>query len=727
MENKLSFLVYGGLLSWAVNLLIGFFVLVKNPDRKINRSFFCLNICIGSWSLGSFLLNFYPHESIGLLLLKISYVFAFFLFYFFLRFTHDAVEQKIPPRWLWFSIVSVAGLLLSLPGNSFISGVRQLSDGMTIERPGLVYYFFISGFALIGLKGLKLLLVRKGQLRGTALFQINYIFFAYTVALAAGVDYFLSILGIVKTYPYDDYVLFFSFSMLAYAIVKYRLMDIRLAFTRAGIFLTVYTLVLGIPVWVGWGIMGQGLWLFPVTLMAVLATGGPFLYLWIQRRAEASLLAEQRKYQTTLRQASAGMGRIRDLKKLLNLIVFILTRVVRIEHVMIYFIDRDTGDFHLAAARRHRTEEPAIARIESGYPLVKYLSAISLPLVRDDVSLRSRQEKDAGLAAIDQNMGELRAEIAFPVFIRTHMTAIVIMGKKSNGRHYTEDDLNVFSILANQASLAVENALSYEDMKKTQEQLFKAEKMATIGTMADGLSHQINNRLHAMGFVASDMLDTLKLRKAFFATEELRPLAEEFEHSLSRIQDNVTRGGEIVQGLMRYTRQGEEGFAAYSIDAIIRSAYEMAQFKIRSLEFRLLKAFNPETIPRVRGNFTQLQEVFFNLIDNAYDATVQRKADLRETDYAGALTISAHEVNGLLEIVFSDNGIGVKSSDRDKLFTPFFTTKATTKKGTGLGLYVIRKIIEDNHGGKVDMHSVYGQGTEMTISLATSKDTPPVT
>jgi signal transduction histidine kinase len=214
----------------------------------------------------------------------------------------------------------------------------------------------------------------------------------------------------------------------------------------------------------------------------------------------------------------------------------------------------------------------------------------------------------------------------------------------------------------------------------------------------------------------------LKLRKPLFATPELKAVGDEFEYSLSRVQENIGRGGEIVRGLMTYTRKGEEGFGPCSIDDIVRTAYEMAQFKIRSADFKILKEYDPLMIPKVKGNFTQLQEVFFNLIDNAYDATVQRKAELKEEEYVGAVRINVKEVDGLVEIVVSDNGIGVKSIDKDKLFTPFFTTKATSKKGTGLGLYVIRKIVEDNHGGRVEMHSVHGEGTRMVLRLALSRE-----
>jgi signal transduction histidine kinase len=416
------------------------------------------------------------------------------------------------------------------------------------------------------------------------------------------------------------------------------------------------------------------------------------------------------------------MGRIRDLKRLLNLIVFILTRVVRLEHSAIYFIERENKLCRLSAFRRMSSGENVIDTFPLDHPLVRHFLVFDRPLVHEELRQTGERGEKVARSELQMAMEEFKAEIIVPIFIRADLVALVVMGKKANKLQYTEDDLSVFSILSNQASLAIENARSYDDMKKAQEQLFKAEKMATIGTMADGLSHQINNRLHAMGFIASDMLDTLKLRRPLFTTPELDALAKEFEYSLLRVHENVTRGGEIVQGLMKYTRKGEEGFLACSIDEIVTAAYEMVQFKIRSKDFHVIREYDPAAIPKIRANFTQIQEVFFNLIDNAYDATVQRRHELGESGYAGRVTVRVRESEGFVEIVFSDNGMGVKTADKEKLFTPFFTTKATSKKGTGLGLYVIRKIIEDNHAGKVEMRSVHGQGTDMVIRLAMVRD-----
>jgi signal transduction histidine kinase len=100
---------------------------------------------------------------------------------------------------------------------------------------------------------------------------------------------------------------------------------------------------------------------------------------------------------------------------------------------------------------------------------------------------------------------------------------------------------------------------------------------------------------------------------------------------------------------------------------------------------------------------------------------MQRKTEQGEAGYRGTIKISTRRLDGTLEINILDNGIGIKDEDQHKLFTPFFTTKLSSKKGTGLGLYVIKKIIEENHKGRVFMSSEYLSGTLTVIKLPIEK------
>jgi signal transduction histidine kinase len=238
--------------------------------------------------------------------------------------------------------------------------------------------------------------------------------------------------------------------------------------------------------------------------------------------------------------------------------------------------------------------------------------------------------------------------------------------------------------------------------------------------MADGLSHQINNRFYALSLIASDSIDTIKMTDTTQCTPEVKEMLANVGRALERIQANVMQGGEVVKGILKYTRKGQEGFEPLTLDQIITGTLEMVQYKIKLSEVDIVRKY-PADAPLIKGNQVQLQEAFFNLIDNAYDAIMERKQTLKEEGYKGRIEISIHPSDsGMMKIVIEDNGMGVKDSHNQKLFTPFFTTKISSRKGTGLGLYVIKRIITEMHGGVITFESQHGKGTKFMLTLPTA-------
>jgi two-component system NtrC family sensor kinase len=338
------------------------------------------------------------------------------------------------------------------------------------------------------------------------------------------------------------------------------------------------------------------------------------------------------------------------------------------------------------------------------------------PLIYEEIKRRMEDTGDETYKQLEENMRLLPASVIIPSFLEDRFMGFIVLGDKLSGQIYTVDDLNVFEVLASQAALAIENAQFYEETKKMQAQIAQAEKMATIGTMTDGLSHQINNRFYALSLIAGDTIDTIKTTDTSKCTPEVKEMLESINHALGRIQANVRQGGEVVKGILKYTREGEEGFGKITLDQILDGTLEMVQFKVKLSEIDIVRDY-PKNIPKIKANLVQLQEAFFNFIDNAYDAIVERRTTLKEDGYRGRITIFAHPKDNALEIVIEDNGIGIKNDNMDKIFTPFFTTKASGRKGTGLGLYVIRRIITDTHKGKITFKSSYRSGTRFIIEL----------
>jgi len=501
--------------------------------------------------------------------------------------------------------------------------------------------------------------------------------------------------------------------------------DIRIGITRTTIFAVLYSLVLGLPFAIAGflkkellSLLGNAWWIAPLSLMALLAIIGPFLYIYIERLAEESLLKEQRRYHDTLKHAASGMTRIRNLKRLLELITHIVTKTVKISYAAIYLYDSDKNEYILQVNRNK--EKRSILRLSADNPLILRFSNDRSPILLREIKHKHEQANKEELVKIIETMDQLCASVIIPSYLGDKLSAVFILGDKVSGQDYTQDDLSVFEVLASQAALAIENARFYEEAKEMQEQIVQAEKMSTIGTMADGLSHQINNRFYALSLIAGDTIDSIKNTDTTNCSEDIKTMLKSINYALERIQANVIQGGEVVRGLLKYSRKDDASFAPIELDSVIENTIAMVQYKIRLSEVDIIRDI-PSDTPKIKGNSTQLQEVFFNFIDNAYDAIMERKSTFNEKGFRGKIGISAKpaQIPGYLEIVVEDNGIGVKETDIKKIFTPFFSTKLVSHKGTGLGLYVIKRIITESHNGKITFESKYKNGTRFVVWLPT--------
>ncbi len=412
------------------------------------------------------------------------------------------------------------------------------------------------------------------------------------------------------------------------------------------------------------------------------------------------------------------MTRIRNLQKLLNLITHIVTKTVKITYAAIYIYDKNSEAYVLQVSRDKGRE--SIPRLICDNPLIVWLVAKRRVLVYEEVKRRMQDTNDIIYKQLEENMRLLYASVIIPSMLEHKFMGLIVLGEKISGQIYTTDDLNVFEVLASQAALAIENAQFYEEAKEMHDQISQAEKMATIGTMADGLSHQINNRFYALSLIAGDSIDTIKMTDTSKCTSEVKQMIEDVSKALNRIQTNVIQGGEVVRGMLKYSRRGDEGFEPLELNTILDGTLEMVQFKVKVAELDIIRNF--KHIPKINGNMAQLEEVFFNFIDNANDAIAERKQTFKEENYRGRITISASsKTEEIMEIIVEDNGIGVKNEDSKKVFTPFFTTKVSSRKGTGLGLYVIRRIINEVHKGKIKFESQYKTGTRFIVELPIAK------
>ena len=239
-------------------------------------------------------------------------------------------------------------------------------------------------------------------------------------------------------------------------------------------------------------------------------------------------------------------------------------------------------------------------------------------------------------------------------------------------------------------------------------QFMQSSKLASIGELSAGVAHEINNPLAIILTEKQILMDM---------AEPGEPLGPKFERqfldSMSQIQVQIQRCKRITQNLLRYSRRTRSIIETVDLNAFISELVELMEREARSGGIRIFMDLD-ESLPEIKSDPSQLQQVFLNLLTNAMDA--------HDGMPYGSVRITTRSSNGGsgVHLLFADTGAGIKAGDLERIFDPFFTTKQVGK-GTGLGLSVCYSIIR-RLGGEISVRSTPGEGAEFRLRLPV---TPP--
>ncbi len=241
----------------------------------------------------------------------------------------------------------------------------------------------------------------------------------------------------------------------------------------------------------------------------------------------------------------------------------------------------------------------------------------------------------------------------------------------------------------------VELQTAYDDLKQTQAMLVQTEKMATIGTMAGGIAHEINSPLAA---ILSNSQRILR-----FPDDEQKHI-----QSATLIEKATKQCKAIVESLLKYARKSEVETEEIDINAVIIETLSLVEHHLELKNIQIVKELSE--VPSIRHSFVELSQVLTNLIMNAQDAISANDAEV------GKIIISTAVADDKISLSVADNGIGMTQETQMKLFDPFFTTKDVSK-GTGLGLSIVAGIVE-RFGGQIEVNSELGKGTTFIIRFS---------
>ena len=243
-------------------------------------------------------------------------------------------------------------------------------------------------------------------------------------------------------------------------------------------------------------------------------------------------------------------------------------------------------------------------------------------------------------------------------------------------------------VLGGAAAKLLWNLVQHESA--LQAQIFQAEKLAGIGSFAAGIAHDINNPLQLVLGFAENLLD-----------ERDPAIMKEFA---KEIIEAVKRTSTICKDLTHYARRKTtDDFAEVELSVKLDEALKIARYATILLDLSVVKEYADRAV--VRGRPEEILHAFVNVITNAVQAMEGR----------GTLTLATRCEDGEVSVAISDTGCGIPKDHFEKIFVPFFTTKARGK-GTGLGLYNVKTIVEQ-HQGKIAFESTVGKGTTFRIQF----------
>jgi two-component system NtrC family sensor kinase len=237
-----------------------------------------------------------------------------------------------------------------------------------------------------------------------------------------------------------------------------------------------------------------------------------------------------------------------------------------------------------------------------------------------------------------------------------------------------------------------------DEEERLQQELYLSSRLASIGELAAGVAHEINNPLTAILAFSERLLR--------------RSTDEKTTEDLKIVHNEARRTAKVVENLLTFARRREPKKQYADINDIVQKALELRAYEFKTANIEVITELAPN-LPQVVVDFHQIQEVFLNIILNAEQAMTSTKGE-------GKLSIKTQQVKGYIRISFTDSGPGIPAEHLEKVFNPFFTTRGEIG-GTGLGLSICHGIVTE-HGGKIYVKSKLGKGATFFVDLPLARE-----
>ena len=723
------------LLSICGTIVLAIIVLTNNKKSVIHIALFLFSLSFAGAIGSNYLTSFFKDPNKVLVWIRITMLFASLLTPFFYIFIKNFPEHRLviaKRNLIILILLTLVSVILAISPWMFTS-VEIVNDNI-VAKQGPAFFYFILVFMYYLIYSIVILIKKIRNSVGIQKSQLKYILFGLTISF-----FFILLFNVVIAvlFKNSSLIIFTNIaplifiSTVAYAIIKHRLMDIRVIIKKGVVYFgSIITIIgaNGVVIYFNskYEIISP-LWLVIVVMAAGLALFEPLkdFYLKISNKYFFTSLYN---YQETIKKTSAEITSTINLNEVITSIFDTIIKTMGLERQAIIVVGehnhKNKKEHTYNVKKKTGFSDDEINQIIAGEMLVGYLEKHKKGLVVDELHKDIQARKDQGkgtsnLERLETKFKGLKVAICLPLITKGEINGIVVLGNKVSKDAYTVEDLELLETMADQAAVALENARLYEEVQDlnknlqkkvneaTKEITEKNENLEELLRMKSEFLTVASHQLRTPTSIVRGMLSMLNEPDANKMTKKEKEefIAQAFaaSNNLEHVVHDLLSATELEGGKMKFNIEPLDPIPI--IEEVILERQFMADEKGIALKFKKPK----KKIQPILVDKYKLHELIANLLDNAIKYTLN-----------GVVEIGLNPTEGKLDIYVKDTGIGLTKDDKEIIFGRFERGERVLKiqpNGTGLGLYIVKEVIEDM-GGTVKAESEgEDKGSTFTITL----------
>ncbi len=694
------------------NIILWAVILKKQGRDDVIWSYMLWSASVSGWAFGyGITLSGWFSYSATLFWNRFCHANASFIGIFFLQLTYaltGQLKEKRKQLILWY-LVGVSLLVLDCTPY-FVKGLWEMGIFKYQPLGGSCYIYFTAVFFSTTTYSLFTLFKSMRKSKNSTKGQIRIFLIGTIIGYTGGANLFLQAFGLnvlpIGVFFISTYVIF-----TGYAIYKYGFMDVRIIAANAVLFAFIYVPFLSVPFFVGYYFKNLS-WAVPTFLEIMFVPLGLFVYQYLQVQAEKYILRTEYRQAAAIRDLAGGLVRLDDILELGKAVVGGLEKITGVENISTYLLDENRTGYYLS----HFCGELKMSgEIAPNGTLAEYLKGHEGPVV-----LSESGDKPGKTV---QTLLENKIIVAVPVIETGDLLGVIFLGEKSDGRAYSQIEITALDVLSKQVAFSVQMIQFIEEKEEIQRARNEVQRMKEFEYLTSAIGHEIGNGIQAIE-VASSMLIRQKGLKDIF--EEHKSAGEAIRKQVTLIRDNVENVRQVSEALRGYIRKGDVGeMTETELHDLVERVIVL--LKVRNRGMKEMDIYMTGEA-KIVCNAAAMQAVFYNLINNSYDAVIQesdsRKSKDAHSDYRGSIKIDIRQGGGLTEVYVRDNGMGMSEGVRRQIFTPLFTTKSHESQkdkrlsgGTGIGMFTIQKMLASHKGTIEIIKTAEHAGTEFLITV----------